>query len=360
LHDDSRSSHAASARGASEGPRYRAAIIGTGRIASLLERDPLRTKPHTHAGWYRHHPRIDLVAGADVDPDRLAEFGADWGIAPSGLFSDYREMLDRVRPDIVSIAAYAPDRLQMIRDAVQAGARGLWIEKAIACSLGEAKEIERTLAVGHVAAIVDHPRRAQGRYRAVRRVIETRALGELEAVHCLMSGLVIHTGTHAWDVLDFWLGEPLHVTGWLDGDVPASGPVEDCGGHGRLEYPGGVHAWVTARRKRYFIFQFDLVFSEGRVQVGNDVWKVFVPEASRLYSGFRELYEAPAPPEDPYPYPMVYDLVRAIETGGEPLMSVSNAVSAFRTGLALFESHRQRHLPMPLAALDDGLRVVSQ
>ena len=43
--------------------RLRAAIIGTGRIGSALERDPLRTKPHTHAGWYVSHPHI-LLSGA--------------------------------------------------------------------------------------------------------------------------------------------------------------------------------------------------------------------------------------------------------------------------------------------------------
>ncbi|MGA2261352.1 MAG: hypothetical protein ABSH28_07945 [Acidobacteriota bacterium] len=81
--------------------QYRAAIIGTGRIASLLERDPLRSKPHSHAGWYRQHPAVTLVAGADIDKQRLTDFGRDWEIPDSHLFSDYRVMLERVRPDLV-------------------------------------------------------------------------------------------------------------------------------------------------------------------------------------------------------------------------------------------------------------------
>ena len=65
-------------------PPYRAAIIGAGRIASLLERDPLRTKPHTHAGWYAADERTRLIAGADLDAGRLESFGADWHIDASG------------------------------------------------------------------------------------------------------------------------------------------------------------------------------------------------------------------------------------------------------------------------------------
>ncbi len=84
---------------------YRAAIIGVGRIGSLLERDPLRSKPHTHAGWYRAHPDIELVAGVDVDAERLARFGRDWEVPAGRLFTDYRRMLDEVRPDLVSVCA---------------------------------------------------------------------------------------------------------------------------------------------------------------------------------------------------------------------------------------------------------------
>ena len=60
--------------------RLRAAIIGTGRIGSALERDPLRTKPHTHAGWYVSHPHILLAGGADTNADHLRAFGLDWGL----------------------------------------------------------------------------------------------------------------------------------------------------------------------------------------------------------------------------------------------------------------------------------------
>ena len=57
------------------------------RTGSALERDPLRTKPHTHAGWYVSHPHILLSGGADTNPDRLATFGADWGLPSDRLFA---------------------------------------------------------------------------------------------------------------------------------------------------------------------------------------------------------------------------------------------------------------------------------
>ena len=71
------------------------------RTGSALERDPLRTKPHTHAGWYVSHPHILLSGGADTNPDRLAAFGADWSLPADRLFAAYRDLLATVQPDLL-------------------------------------------------------------------------------------------------------------------------------------------------------------------------------------------------------------------------------------------------------------------
>ena len=339
---------------------YRAAIIGTGRIASLLERDPLRAKPHSHAGWYRHHPNVELVAGADTDPERLKTFGEDWSVPPEGLFADYRRMLEATRPDIVSVAAYAPQRVEMALAALDAGARGLWLEKAVACSLDDAERLREAVNDRGAAAIVDHPRRAHPAYRAVKRIIDEGTLGRLQTVNCLMSGHLMHTGTHAWDLLLYWCGPWREVTAWLDEVTSRDGAVEDAGGHAHVLFDNDVHAFVTGRDKRYYIFQFDLVFSEGRIQLGNDVQRVLKPDDSPRYVGFRELAEVVEfPLDEPYPFPMVYDLVEAMDKGTEPVMSVQNAIDALALGVAMFQSGLGNHRPVTPEALDRGLRIES-
>jgi predicted dehydrogenase len=355
--------------------RYRAAIIGTGRIASLLERDPLRPKPHTHAGWYTWSPRTELVAGCDVDAGRLGRFGEDWGIPPAGLFDDYREMLDRVRPDIVSICAYAPDRRAMIEAAVERGARGLWIEKAVACSIDEARAIARLLGARRVAAVVDQPRRGAADYLGVKQIIDGRAWGRLQSVHCLSSGHLMHTGIHAWDVLRLWCGDWTAAAAWLatcdngrtadearrgaaaafdvgaleasaGGAVPAgrvADRIEDRGGHAHILFADGTHAFVSGGLKDYYIFQFDLIFERGRVRLGNDIDETGVPAPSPRYSGFLELAPAGAVPRAGDTVPMVMDLVDAMDGGGEPRYALRHAIDAFSLGVALFQSEMEAH-----------------
>lgn len=347
--------------------RLRAAIIGTGRIASLLERDPLRPKPHTHAGWYRACRDTDLIAGCDIDLERLHAFGSDWGLGDAALYTDYRDMLSRERPDLVSICGYATDRLEMVCAAVESGARGLWVEKAIACSVDEVDQMLTLVQQKNVAVVVDQPRRGDARYRAVGRAIAERTLGSLQSIHCAMSGHLMHTGIHAWDVLRFWLGQWREASAWLSASsveaeaharrgadalthergreptLAGDDDVPDRGGHAHILFENGTHVFVSGSVKGYFVFQFDLWFDAGRIRIGNDVDEVLVPTPSPRYSGFLEL--GPGDPLElvPAASPLVEDLVLAVRTGAEPWMSLQAAREAFILGAALFQSDLESH-----------------
>jgi predicted dehydrogenase len=194
----------------------------------------------------------------------------------------------------------------------------------------------------------------------VKRIITEGPLGKLVAVTCMMSGSLIHTGTHAYDILQFWCGSFTGAAGWLEIPQPKSGPIRDCGGSGFIAFAGGAHAFIMGSTRDYYIFQFDLAFTRGRIQIGNDVCRVLRPAPSRLYTGFEELFEVPDfSLNDPYPRPMVYDLVHAIETGVSTEMSLDNAISAFRAGLALFQSDREGHRFVTPEELDRSLWIES-
>ncbi len=361
----------------------RAGIIGTGRIASLLERDPLRSKPHTHAGWYAAEPRTALVAGCDIDPERLVAFGEQWNVPGAHRYANYSEMLARERLDIVSVCAYAGDRLAMCRAAAEAGVRGLWIEKAIASSVNEGLELQRVLDAAGVAAVVDHPRRAEARYRAVEAWLRDETFGRLESVHVLFSGHVIHTGTHAWDLLLAWCGPWARVDAMLDSIDPggptggdgreddparaaleaamAEGAVPDRGGRARITFANGVEAFVSGGAKRYFVFQIDLIFANGRVRIGNDVWEVLSPAPSPRYTGYREL--APLPSEATVVPTNVHSsllasLIDAMDTGIPPAQSVASANAALALGIAIMQAGLSGTRVTP-DTLDATLRVAS-
>src|SRR4051812_38197135 len=362
--------------------RLRAAIIGTGRIGSALERDPLRTKPHTHAGWYVSHPHILLSGGADTSADRLAEFGAAWGLPADRLFASYPDLLAALRPDLVSVCAYAADRVAMARAALRAGARGLWLEKAVATSMAAAHELRAAAAAAGASVVVNHPRGQDPHYRAVRRIIEDGTLGPPESVHVLFSGHLIHTGTHAWDVLDSWCGPWGEVRTWPDAQPAAGAPsgsrphadavaetdtaaagrpgaAPDIGGRVHIRFANGVDAFVSGGRKSYFIFQFDLIFARGRVHLGNDVNQVLVTGPSPRYSGFVELTEASWRLDGPGGAPLVAVLADAVRAGAADLTSLDAAIRALALGIATVQAGTPPGLAVPPATLDPAFVVDS-
>src|SRR5260370_2221939 len=82
--------------------RYRAAVVGCGRMGVTMEEDPRRLLPATHAGAYRACPRTELVAVVDVDAERVAHATRLF----SGVrgFTSVEAMLAAVHPEIVSAA----------------------------------------------------------------------------------------------------------------------------------------------------------------------------------------------------------------------------------------------------------------
>lgn len=230
----------------------------------MLEKDPLRRKPYTHAGWYGAVHETMLAGGADTDAGRLREFGADWNIASEHLYSDYRELLEAERPDIVSVCAYAPERAAMVLDSVAAGVRGLWVEKAVATSLGEADAMEQALRAAGAAAIVHFPRRSNGTYRLVRRLVAEERYGRLLTVQAAFSGDLLHTGTHAYDILRFWCGEVAELRGWTEEPVRGD-RLADCGGTGHFVFENGTQAFLSGQKRKYFTFRFDLHFERARL-----------------------------------------------------------------------------------------------
>ena len=82
-----------------------AAIVGLGRIASLLEEDSLREKPCTHAGAIASNADCRLVSGCDTNEERRRLFEEKYQVP---VYADAAEMLRIHKPQILSIATH-PD-----------------------------------------------------------------------------------------------------------------------------------------------------------------------------------------------------------------------------------------------------------
>src|SRR6186713_151391 len=104
--------------------RYRVAIVGAGRMAGTLD-DELPAGdyrlPYAHVPAYRAVGATEVVAVASRGAERLGRFAARFGIR--GVYADYRQMIERERPDIVSVTTPAWARAEAIVFAAEHGVR---------------------------------------------------------------------------------------------------------------------------------------------------------------------------------------------------------------------------------------------
>ena len=84
---------------------YRVGIIGLGRMGSTIDDEGHTELPYSVAASAQASPKLDLVAGADLDADKCAAFKTRWGV--EAVYEDYREMVEKEGLDLVAVCTAA-------------------------------------------------------------------------------------------------------------------------------------------------------------------------------------------------------------------------------------------------------------
>ena len=285
--------------------RYRAAVIGAGRIGLRLESDPVRRKPATHAGTWLKSGRTELVGLCDINPEMPA---AAAGLAPGvATYSDPERMLKEQKPDIVSIATHQDTHIGLIRTALSHGARAIVCEKPISNDPAGAAAVVAEARSAGVALIINHARRFDPTFQKLAREIAAGRIGEaLQVSGYYVYGLV-STGTHLVDTIRMLLspvaGEVAWVAGWPM--MPASfHPQGDPNVDGVLGFDSGLKATVQAlNMKDYDFFEID-VFGRAGLATCHGIGRraaVYPVVESKINAGFTEIADEPAEQWGPSP-----------------------------------------------------------
>ncbi len=111
------------------------AIIGCGFVAPA------------HAGCLKHVPDLDIVGVADVSMAAAQQLAAQFNIPAH--FNDYRELIDKMRPDVVHILTPPQTHAAIASETMKAGCHVL-LEKPMAPN---AEEAEKILAVARETGV---------------------------------------------------------------------------------------------------------------------------------------------------------------------------------------------------------------
>ncbi len=332
--------------------KIKVGVIGCGRIGSLLEDDPLRGKPCTHAGGFTSVPSVKLVAGCDIDPSRLKQFGSRWGVGR--LYADHREMLRQENLDIVCIAVWTHLHAKLALDAARSGVNGIFCEKPLAVDLAEARKLVKICEQKKIPLIVNHERRWDPHYQKAKEMIRAGKIGDVRtiignalswkpaklAVKQNGGGTLFHDGTHLTDLLLFF-GGPID---WVSGhEVRPHGKkfIEETAS-AMIRFKSGALGFIEGGGARnYFNFELDIQGSKGRILIGNAGRELYITRKSDRFTGFQELKRAPFPEPRRLESPFTRgakDMVRSVRTGQQSVSSGRDGLKALEVILSIYKS----------------------
>lgn len=375
---------AVAARAGAPPPRLRVAVIG-----------------HTGRGNYGHGldtlwsalPETEVVAVADADDKGRAAALAR--LKPAAGFADYRAMLAGTKPDIVSIATrHIDEHRDMALAAIEAGARGIYMEKPFCRTPAEADEIVAACERRNVRFALAHRNRYHPALPAVAQLVRDGVIGRLLEIRGRGKeddrggGLDLWVlGSHVLNLVNFFAGRPLACSAVLmkDGkpvtraDVVEGGegvgPLAGNELHARYEMENGVPFHFDSIRNagvKTANFGFQLIGNAGLIDVRIDTHPI-----AQLVPGcpFQPTKEprpwipiSSAGPGKPEPVAdaasqvnshvsAARDLIAAMRENRQPLCSAHDGRITVEMIMAAFESHRLngQRVAWPLTTRDNPL-----
>ncbi len=345
---------------------YRVAVVGLGRIGSTLGMSV--------ANACAASDRLELVAGADILPERREAFKAAWGI--EAVYDDYEAMIAAESPDVVAVCTTAtglpkpgnkaPTRefrddshAEITTRAARAGVPMLYVEKAIACSARAADDILEACNANGTVMNTGVLMRFDDRFDIVKDAIARGDIGEpTHAVAYTRSNTLMHMHIHSLDTLSYLLGDPgvVSVRGELlprDLRVRDNRLDEDPRATYHARFGNGVEAWSVPAGPR----DFEIVGTEGSIRSLNQGSGAIYRVPERLEPREPRWFETLIPeyPKREPTLTCLEDLVDAYESGraprGGPVEVAHNLTEAC---LAIAESHRQggAWVDLPMANRD--------
>ncbi|MDR0320427.1 MAG: Gfo/Idh/MocA family oxidoreductase [Treponema sp.] len=277
--------------------KYKAAIVGLGRIASLLEEDTLREKPCTHAGAIAANEDCVLTAGSDTDEERRRLFAEKWQVP---VFENATEMLLAHKPQILVIATHPDSHYRYCRLAENHNIPVVICEKPLADNIDSARKIARIAEKENTPTIItNHERRYSQDYIRAKEILDDEKLGRVLAVRsCLYMGKnrrlidqFWHDGTHLADAIMFLTNSSLKHrrswgaklnsrsgTAWLEGELRKE----------KSKPPVPVIFEIGSERD-HLVFEIEFSCEKGRLRIGNGVFEVFESVPSPYAEKFRSL-----------------------------------------------------------------------
>ena len=340
------------------------ALIGCGRISPN----------HIEAA---KNNKLDFIAMCDVLPEAMNEKSDKFGLENVRKYTDYKELLEREKPELVAIATESGKHAAIALDCIAAGCNVI-IEKPIALSIADADSI---IKAGHEAGVVvcaNHQNRFNKSVQYIRKALETGRFGKLShgAAHVRWNrgkgyyeqapwrgtwaqdgGCLMNQCIHNIDLLRWMMGNDVEeVMAYTDQLEHPYLEAEDLG-MAIVKFSNGAYGLIEGTTNVYpknleetlYIFgQTGTAKAAGTSDNIIEVWDFAdaLDDPEYVKANYGEN------PPNVYGFghtPLYADVIDAIKTGRQPYVTGEDGKRALEMILAIYKSaaeHRPVKLPL--------------
>ena len=327
---------------------YRAAVIGCSRMGAFIDNEVPDYQaiklPYSHAAGYFAEERTDLIACSDLRTDVMEHFGERYNVPKANQYTDYREMIGKENPDIVSVATQPEHRAEIVIYAAEHGAKAIYAEKAMASSMDEAAAMVSAVEQNNVAFNLGTNRRWENGFDKMKEIIDSGELGKLRTLIIYSNGTLFNSASHHLDLI-LRLNSDVSAT-WVTGYLPQGNSIFDGdilqvdptgGGTIRFENDVTAHALLTPRGS-----EWEAICDGGTVTCWNNGWQWHVRKQQDV-PGWRGCMV----PADIFPEykresstaNLIKDLVSSLDTGEPTRGGVRCAYASTELIFGIIESH---------------------
>lgn len=261
---------------------YKVSIIGAGNISSLYDK-PNDNYILTHAHALNKSEHFDLAGFYDSDKNKSDKAASVWG---GKVFSTLEEAIESA--DVVVIAV--PDSFHyeiLIKCLDKGNVKAIIVEKPFVTNVIEANKLVQQLGDNHIPILLNYSRRYRKEFIELKSWIDSKS-GKLLCGNCYYGKGTLHNGSHLIDLISYFF-EKIKLNSVEEKIIDYHESDPSYAFSLSVRNDEGVVHFYPISCNTVTVFEFDLIFENGRIKYSDENGIIKYYEVKQQNSLYDEL-----------------------------------------------------------------------
>ena len=212
--------------------KYKVMVVGMGK------------RGKHHAAAFQANENFEVTGICDISQEMLSSAAEALGMQNVRQGSDAAAMANELKPDVFCFCTMPKLRYDMVKIAVDCGAKMVAFEKPVGENMSEGLKLKKLIDESGIKAVVSHQHRYGVHYQKVKEIAAGGDLGRVQMVYASATGWMTHMMSHMIDYMS-WYNDYADIE-WVMGQAAGKNKMTD--NHPSPDYIGGMIHYANGVR----------------------------------------------------------------------------------------------------------------